>query len=271
MPALNFTTILQQERSLLDEASKKLAVFDKEVEAAQDQLGEVVYASLVAALDAANKSFEEISTIAQSITAASAQGRVAVELLPPTMQAHANAFQGNGTTAPALNQIIFSLRLCAQRPSDVWRGEIRKQAGALLERLHGALSQGTDPRAVAQMAELYTSAFCWFELAWFDNDGRGVTDPAQPKSLFSQLFSLQGALLVAGLATAGYFGGQYVVPFVADKVGSVFGLGGRTKNKEIDDGEDEDEDEGDDAEDEGEEETTFVLEDADMPMLQIEA
>lgn len=267
MPALNFATILQQERTLLDEAAKKLAVFDKEVEAAQDQLGEVVYASLVSALDAANKNYDEIAHAAQNIASASAQGRVAVELLPPTMMPHADAFQGSGPSASALNQIIFSLRLCAMRPSDVWRGEIRKQAGALLERLHGALAQGTDPKSVAQMAELYTSAFCWFELAWFDSDGKGMTEAKPQASLFSQLFSLQGALLVAGLATAGYFGGQYVVPFVTEKVGGVFGLGGGRTQNEIEDGEDDDEDDDDD---DDAEEAAFVVEDMPSPFAKME-
>jgi hypothetical protein len=257
MPALSFHSILQQEKSLLDEAAKKLAVFDREVESAGDQIGEVVYSSLVSALNAARKAYDEITQVVAGVEAATAQGRVATEALPPTMAGHVAAFQGSGVQVPAMNNIIMALRLCAQRPSDVWRGEIRKQAGALLERLHGSLSQGTDAKAVAHAAQIYTSAFCWFELAWFDNDGVGANQPKEV-SLFSQLLSWKGALLVAGVATAGYFGGGYVVPYVSEKVGGLFGS--RTKNKELADGEDDDEDD-DDVEEVDEE----VIFDVEMP------
>lgn len=276
MPALSFDSILQQERILLDEAAKKLAVFDKEAEG--DEMGEVVYASLVSALDLADKNLQELAQVWSMIQQASASGQVAINALPDHMKDRAQFFQGRDPQSiTALNNIIMALRLCSIRPSDVWRAEIRRQADALLGRLHQSLMQGTDPKAIEGMAQVYTSAFCWFEMAWFDADGSGVTGQGQQQSLFSQLFSMQGALLVAGLATAGYFGGRYAVPFVTSKVGGMFGMGGRTKNKQIEedsDDEDDDEEEDDDAAEdsddedgEDEEETTFNV--SEMPPLQL--
>lgn len=276
MPALSYDSILQQERVLLDEAAKKLAVFDKEAEG--DELGEVVYASLVSALDAANKDYDGLVQTWQHIQQASAQGQVAINALPESMADRAPFFQGSGPTAVALNNIIMALCLYTKRPSDVWRAEIRRQGDALLARLHQSLTQGMPAEQVAHMSQIYTSAFCWFELAWFDSDGAAAGQAPQ-KSIFSQLFSLEGALLVAGVGVAGYFGGRYAVPFVADKVGGMLGLGGRTKNKQLkeaeiieEDEEDEDTedlDNDDDEEDEEEEEVTFKV--ADIPPLQLEA
>ena len=214
MPHLSFQTVLETERQMLDAAGKQLAIFDKEVEQAQDQVGEQVYASLVTAYNAANAAYDDLVNVVNMAVQASQAGQIAVQLLPPHLANLAQSMQQQPPqNAPAVNQIILSLRFCSLRPSDVWRGEIRIQAGALLERMFNALATGSaNAQTIQQMAEVYTSAFCWFETAWFDEKGVAIAGgSANGSSLWSHLFSLKGAALIGITAIAGYFGGKFAV------------------------------------------------------------
>lgn len=227
MPDLTFKEILENENAMLMDAQEKLAVFDREVEAIGDQTAEEVYSSLLTALDSAKQSYANLLDVVSRIEQATAQNRIAFDALPPTMVQHAQSFQNPNMNAAAANKIIISLWLCAQRPTDVWRGEIRKQASALLQRLHVALANNADATSIMNMTEVYTSVFCWFEQAWFDKSFK------EEKGFLSTLFSWKGLGTVAAAATAGYFGGNYLVPVVSGYLG--YGSGG-----EIDDGGDDD-------------------------------
>jgi len=237
MPNLSFRTILTTERQMLAGAAKQLAIFDKEVEQAQDQVGEQVYASLVTAYQAAQSALQEMEQIIAAADQATQAGQIATHLLPPHM---ADVGQQMIAQTPdkvaAINRIILSLRFCSLRPSDIWRGEIRIQAGALLERMFAALAGGgASAQVIEQMAEVYTSAFCWFETAWFDDKPATVNGNGNG-SLWSHLFSLKGAGVIGLAAIAGYFGGNYAVEMYNNYMG-----GGQA---DADVGEDEDEEGG---------------------------
>lgn len=212
VPELKYETILAQESKMLQRASKDLADFHREVEAEKDEVGRTVYASLYSAYQKAQQALQMYQTMVQTTQQATAQGRVAMEVLPPNVRGN---FPTQGLDPAALNSIILGLRMCAERPTDVWRNEIRRQASELVKKLHMALMSGKDPRIIEKMCQLYTSAFCWFEAAWCDTS-EAEASPGSASSWRKMLFSWQGGLGVLAVGTAGYFGGSFVAGKVKD-------------------------------------------------------